>query len=146
MTKRAKKTAPPEPWEIYDVLGDEMTQRIFLDVHRGQPPTIARWSPTILTRKQYYMRVHYLTSYGLLRRGAEFEYRYTTFGRFVANQLLRTQLATRYWTELQVIDELDNSPGIPRDKKNEIIRRLLDAELLGDLGVDIESNVEKATD
>jgi len=118
----------PKVEEIFKVLGDDVSLRLFRLASIGIDSTPEFMQKTGMTRKQFYTRLQKLVKLGLVQKkhGA---YTLTTLGTVVQNIQLKPleELVDNYW-KLQAIEMLKSANKIPDEERNRLIESIAKSE------------------
>ena len=114
----------PKVEEIFKVLGDNVSLRLFRLASIGINPTSEFMQKTGLTRKQFYSRLQKLVKLGLVQK-SQGAYILTTLGTVVQNIQLKPleELVDNYW-KLQAIEMLKNANKIPEEERKMLIESI----------------------
>lgn len=114
----------PKVEEIFKVLGDSISLRLFRLASIGIEPTPAFMQKTGLTRKQFYIRLQKFVKLGLVQK-KQGVYTLTTLGTVVQNIQLKPleELVDNYW-KLQAIEMLKSANKIPEEERNRLIESI----------------------
>lgn len=118
----------PKVEEIFKVLGDSVSLRLFRLASIGIDPTPAFMQKTGLTRKQFYSRLQKFVNLGLVQK-KQGVYTLTTLGTVVQNIQLKPleELVDNYW-KLQAIEMLKSANKIPEEERNRLIESIAKSE------------------
>jgi predicted transcriptional regulator len=109
--------------DVFSTLADNLSVEILDAAHTGLKSSSK--GITSQSKKQYYVRLKYLISMGLIEKQGSV-YRLTTFGSLVYENHLKTmdKIIPNYW-QIKSIDVLRNRNDFPVDKKENVVNEYL---------------------
>jgi hypothetical protein len=118
---------PVTPADIFHAISHQGSLRIFNFIATEKKKKIN--SQTLqalngLTKKQYYLRMHELTKFGLVKRTLGV-YQLTSFGKIVYSNKLKIDAAFENYWSLKAVDSLEVTNKINSESRKTLVKELV---------------------